>query len=246
MSKKYQITNLNQNDECTIFYLLYIVLFFVIIFIIYKIIFIYNKTETFDNLVATKTLSPEELMQELQSKNMELTNMKNTLQDKLQEQSLAIYLSQNYDKVDSSSFDDELSFLLVDFANTQLPSIDTEGKQIVQTQAELSGVLSEASGMKNFYKPGDIVSSNSTFNIGKNDICYRSNGKPIKPDPTFISQYPNCMVCSVESEDTLDNSNAWLNTKTNINKVCLFNPKAESNSGIPDLKQCQQFCNINK
>ena len=185
-------------------------------------------------------------MLELQSKNDELMNMKNTIQNKLQEQTQAILISQNYDKVDSSSFDDELSFLLVDVANTQLPSIDIQGKKIVQTQSELYDVLGEATRMKNYYKPGDIVTANSTFNIGKNDICYRSNGKSIKLDSNFISQYPNCMVCSVESENNLENSNAWTNTKTNINKVCLYNPKAEANSGIPDLKQCQQFCSISK
>ena len=219
MSKKYQITNLNQDDDCTIFYLLYIVLFFVVIFIIYKVIFIYNKTESFDNTIGSKIQSTEQIMLELQSKNDELMNMKNTIQNKLQEQTQAILISQNYDKVDSSSFDDELSFLLVDFANTQLPSIDIQGKKIVQTQSELYDVLGEATRMKNYYKPGDIVTANSTFNIGKNDICYRSNGKSIKLDSNFISQYPNCMVCSVESENNLENSNAWTNTKTNINKV---------------------------
>ena len=62
MSKKYQITNLNQDDDCTIFYLLYIVLFFVVIFIIYKVIFIYNKTESFDNTIGSKIQSTEQIM----------------------------------------------------------------------------------------------------------------------------------------------------------------------------------------
>ena len=54
MGKKYQIinsnTNVNDTNECTVFYLLYIVLFFVIIFIIYKIIFCFNlKKDNFEN-----------------------------------------------------------------------------------------------------------------------------------------------------------------------------------------------------
>jgi len=243
MVKKYQIVNSRSDEDSTIFYLLYIVLILVVIFIIYKIISNFTKYEGF-KVLNNKKLSNEQVMEELKEKNNELNNLKNTLQNKLEEQTAAIYISQNFNKVDSSSFNDELSFLLADFANTKLPEINLNKKKLLETNSELDVVLSEANQMKNFYKPGDIVTTGSTFGITKNDICYRHNGKTIKPTSEFISKYPNCMVCSVENKNTLKNSNAWKNTKTNIDKVCLYNPMAETNSGIPNLSQCQNFCGI--
>ena len=243
MNKKYQIINLKSNEECTIFYILYIVLIFVIIFIIYKIISNFCFAEKFE-LASEKKLTPTYITNELEEKNNELNNLKNTLEERLAAQSKAIYISKNFNKVDTGSFNDELAFLLNNFANTKLPEINIDGKNIIQTQSELDSTLAKASVMKNFYKPGDIVTSDSTFQIEKNDICYRHNGKPINPDSTFMEQYPNCMVCSIEDPAILPNSNAWINTKTNINQVCLYNPTAETNSGIPNLEQCQKFCNI--
>lgn len=200
-----------------------------------------NLSKDIDKL---KKMSSNEILTELIDKNKELTNIKNTIQNKLEQQSKAIYISQNYDKVDSSSFNDELMFLLFSFQNTKFPEINLDKKKIIETQSELESVLSEAKNMKNFYKPGDIVSANSTFAIDKNNICYRNDGNPIKPTAEFLQRYPECMVCSVESEQDIYNTNSWKTTKTNINKVCLFNPDAESNSGLPNLNDCQNFCGI--
>lgn len=271
MSKKYRIINSNfdtNSSECTIFYLLYIVLFFVIIFIIYKIIFCFEKKEGFENDIMkpidkiigmsldlnakipnpnmniSDINTPQEMMEDLKQKNNELNTIKDTLQNKLIEQSQAIYISQNFNKVDSSSFNDQLAYLLVEFADTKFPELDMEDKKIVNTQTELDAVLSEAKGMKNFYSPGDIVNASSTFGITKDDICYRHNNKPIKPTPEFMKKYPNCMVCAIEDDKNLTNTLGWKNTKTNISKVCLYDPKAISKSGIPNLTECKTFCNI--
>lgn len=259
MSKKYQIINpsvdSNNINECTIFYLLYIVLFFVIIFIIYKVIFCIgnkneeNKNEGFKNINTTDTTNMTNTNKQnvIEEKTKELLNFKNTLENRLMEQSQAIYLSQNFNRVDPSSFNDQLTFLLADFADTKFPEINVDGKKLINNQTELDTVLSEASNMKNFYKPGEIVESNSTFGIGKNEICYRQNNKPIKPTPEFLAKYPNCMVCAVEDEtDNIDlkNTQGWINTKTNISKVCLYDPNAKLNSGIPNLAQCKNFCNV--
>jgi hypothetical protein len=309
MNKKYQIVNSNSNEDCTIFYLLYIVLFFVIIFIIYKVIFNFSNIEKFesvDNMVKSdnkniknvsdddllkkienmsledlkkyadsnnsselaeiiksldldlgnksnssgepnnvkKNIIPGKIISRLVDKNNELEAIKNIIEDKLKEQSQAIYISENYNKINSNSWEDELSFLLVDLTNTRFPEINMDGKKIVNSQDELNTVMSEVKEMKNFYKPGDIVTANSTFGITKNDICYRADGKPIKANKEFMSKFPDCMVCSVENSKQLTNTDTWKNTRTNINKVCLFNPAAESNSGIPNLKQCQNFCGV--
>ena len=251
MSKNYQIinsnTDLNSSNECTIFYLLYIVLFFVIIFIVYKIIFCFcQKKEKFENIGTTPStvMSSQQTLQYLTEKNNELNTIKNTLENKLLEQSQAIYLSQNFNKVDSSSFNDELSYLLVDFADTKFPEIDMSKKKIINDQSELDIVLSDAKNMKNFYKPGDIVTASSTFGITKDDICYRQNNKPIKPTPEFMKKYPNCMVCSIEDDKNLHDTIGWKNTKTNISKVCLYDPKATIKTGTPNLEQCKNFCNV--
>lgn len=251
MTKIYGVRNSISDDDCIIFYLLYIVLFFTIIFLIYKINYNFNKNDSFDNfnnikktsLENTKKISLEDTILELQKKNNELSTMKDTIQNKLTEQSSAIYISQNYNKIDSNSFNNELSFL-TKFDNIKFPSIYMDDKKIIKTHDELDNILVEAKGMKNYYKPGDLVTANSTFGVSKHDICYRSNGIPIKPTLEFLSQYPDCMVCSVEDEKKLYNTNEWNQTKTNISKVCLYNPSAETNSGIPNLKQCNQFCNI--
>ena len=255
MSKKYQILNSNiesNSDECTIFYILYIVLFFVIIFIIYKIIFCFgypkegfaNVPSTTTNTQKPKVKSPSDVMKELADKNKELTTIKDTLENKLIEQSQAIFLSQNFNKVDSSSFNDQLSYLLVEFADTKLPELDMGDKKIVNTQTELDTVLAQSKNMKNYYSPGDIVNSSSTFSITKDDICYRHNNKPIKPTPEFMKKYPNCMVCAIEDDKNLTNTQGWKNTKTNISKVCLYDPKATPKTGTPNLAQCKTFCNI--
>lgn len=267
-------TDLNNTSECAIFYLLYIVLFFVIVFIIYKIIFYCEKKEGFKNenvepigktnlkpietdldlksripspnmnMEKPSIKTPMQIMEDLKQKNQELSTMKETLQDKLLEQSQAIYLSQNYNRVDPSSFNNQLTYLLVDFADTKFPELDMEEKKLIDTQTELDTVLSKANEMKNFYRPGEIVEADSTFNITKNDICYRQNNKPIKPTPEFIAKYPNCMVCEIENDDNLMNTNGWKNTKTNISKVCLYDPKSKPKSGIPNLEQCKSFCNV--
>lgn len=250
MNKKYYIINSTSDENNLIYFILYIVLFFVVIFIVYRLIFYFFFTEKFDLInnsdfnLKNKKISTEHILNELVNKNKELENITNTMQNVLEKQSNAIYISQHFNKVDSSSFNDELNYMLYDFANTKFPTIDFDGKKIINNNQELNVVLDEISKMKNIYKPGDIVLNNSTFDIAKNEICYRNNGKPFKPTKEFLSQYPNCMVCSIEDENNLYDSNGWKNTKTNINKVCLYNPSAESNSGIPNLDQCKKFCQI--
>lgn len=266
MSKNYQIIdpNISYNDtnKCTIFYLMYIVLFFVIIFIIYKIVFSYYlSTEEFNNGIEfnngtnqgseklpNENVENAENVENLQNKNNELQNIKDTLENKLLEQTKAIYLSKNFDYIDPDTFNNQLTFLLADFADTKLPEIEMSEKNIINTQSDLNDLLSRTSNMKNFYKPGEIVELNSTLEIGKNEICYRKNNIPYKPTSEFLEKYPACMVCEIENSNDISNTNIKnLNdTKTNISKVCLFNPEAKPNSGIPNLAQCKNFCNIEK
>ena len=246
MNKKYIIQNSYQNtdniNDCFVFYLLYIILFFVVVFTIYKVTL--NFKNNYENFDQNNKLSPEEVVNELKSKNNELLDIKNKLEKTLEHQSRATYITNNFEKIDETSFQNELNAINNDFYNTNFSSIDISKFDVINNINDYNNVVSEIHHFKNFYKPGDIVTSNSTFNINKNDICYRSNGKPINADPNFISNYPDCMVCSVENEQNLYNSNTWKDTKTNISKVCLFNKNTVPNSGIPNEEQCKQFCNI--
>lgn len=263
---KYKIINSNNmfsNDvkiNCFLSNLFYILLLLVVLYFIFSI---YNKfklnyltvtTKTNENFesnlnVKSQQESQQESRQESQqklTKNNELANIKNKLKLVLDEQNKAIFISQNFDKIDESSFANKMNFFLADFTNTNFPTIDINDKKIIKTESELNKVLSETHNMKNFYRPGDLVELDSNFNITRNDICYRD----VDNKKTLMQQFPGCMVCSAksilpENLNNLYNSKSWKNTNTNIDKVCLFNPNAETNSGIANLEQCQKFCNIN-
>lgn len=260
--------NTDTKINCFLSGLFYLILLFVVLYLItsiyhkFKLAYLSNPNENFESFLNVK--SHQELNQELNQqlnqeqnqqlqmenlikKNNELNNIKDKLKNVLDEQNKAIFLSQNYDKINSSSFDGKMDFFLTDFSNTNFPLVDIKDKKIIKTESELNNLLTKVSKMKNFYKPGEIVDAYSDFNIGPSDICYRD----LKNKNVLMEQLPNCMVCSVksmsnqpENVNNLINSKSWKNTKTNIDKVCLFNPNAENNSGVANLEQCQKFCNI--
>ena len=51
------------------------------------------------------------------------------------------------------------------------------------------------------------------------------------------------MVCSVHDKNFY-NTQEWKNTKTNIDKVCLFNDNNKNYPGVPNLEQCKKFCKV--
>mgnify|MGYP003385989585 FL=1 len=116
--------------------------------------------------------------------------------------------------------------------------------RIIKNEKQLQKIIDEAKTFKNNYKPGDIVTDKSSFNIGKNDICYRTDGKRMKLTPEFTDKYPQCMVCNTIDKEDLADSDTWKNTRTNINEVCLFNPKSKKDSGIPNLAGCKKMCGV--
>ena len=61
-------------------------------------------------------------------------------------------------------------------------------------------------------------------------------------DPKFMQKYQHCMVCSVNPESEYKDYNSWKKTKTNINKVCLFNFNAKPNSDILNYEGCMNNC----
>ena len=102
--------------------------------------------------------------------------------------------------------------------------------------------IKQASNFVNFYEPGDIVTQNSSFNIDKKKICYPDANGNISVDQEFLKTYPDCMACSIN--DDYENTKGWTNTRTNIDKVCLFNKTAAENSGITTLDDCNNLCKI--
>ncbi len=232
------MNDINDSNKYTFFYLMYIILFFIIIFIVYKMILNLNYyNEKFENvfintnLIIPNTMSSQEFFNN--SIHEELKSNKNTSENQ------EIYINQNFDKINPSKFNYEFDH------NFNYPHFDSTDKKfiIINNQVELNEILEKTNKMKNFYIKGDIVTTNSTFDISKDDICYKHDNTT-NSIAELKSKYPNCMVCDVESENKLFDSKSWKNTHTNISKICLFNPNATVDSGIPNLNQCKSFCNI--
>lgn len=176
-------------------------------------------------------------------RNKELNLSREKLQDEMKQQERAYYIASNFDRIDEESFKD-LHLLDRHFNSEGYPQVDLKKFRVVRNENQMENVVNEAQSFKNIYKPGDIVTDNSSFNITRDNICYRANGKPMKVTKALKEKYPDCMVCNTIAQEELKDSDSWRNTRTNINEVCLFNPDAKDNSGIPNLEQCKKMCKI--
>ncbi len=230
--------------------ILYLVLFCAIIFLIYKFIYVGKISEFFESSLLPKSSSfnniNQELVDQLKQSKEEISNLKEKILKKIEEHDKAAFISKNFDKINPDSFDQELEYIDLYFKNNNLPRTDLSRYKIIKNQGDLDNLIATASSFKNIYQPGDIVTTGSTFDIDKNKICYQHKGALLKDDPTFTTNYPDCMVCSINPPETYDKTNSWYNTKTNIKEVCLFNSNSKPNSGIPNLDDCKKFCNINQ
>ncbi len=242
MNKKYIIYNSKDLKDYLSCYLFYIILACIVICLFNYFFNSYN--ENFATITSSPTISvltKEDVSTETTEsydKNQILQNKLNVLQEKIELQNRLQNISNNYLKINDSSFPDELKMINLYFASIDLPELDLSTYNIISSKSDYDALVNAASTFVNFYKPGDIVTNNSSFNIDKNTICYKN----IK-DPAYISTHPDCMVCSINSE--YKNTSEWLNTKTNIKNVCLFDKNSKENSGIPNLSECKQLCNIN-
>lgn len=176
-------------------------------------------------------------------KNKELNISKDRLTNKIKDQEREFYISSNFDKIDDESFDD-LHLISRNFNSNGYPQINLKNYKVVENNKQMAQVIDKAQTFKNIYAAGDIVDDNSSFNITRDNICYRTDGKPMKLTKEFKKKYPQCMVCNIIPNDDLKDSDSWRNTKTNINEVCLFNPDSENNSGISNLKECKNMCGV--
>lgn len=233
---KYYITNCLNNyiDNDNFFVnIFYFILILIVISLIYSFIYKNNSYEKFTS---------QNISQDITHKTHNLSHLVNILN----EYDNNMFISQNFDKIKSGKDDniDELEFVISKFDKRDLPYIPTENKLLINTENELTNIIDKVKNMKNIYKVGDIVNKNSDFNITATDICYKNNKSDISQE-ILIKEYPNCMVCSVTDKKNLHNSPSWHNTHTNINSVCLYNPSS-TNSNIPNLSKCQEFCNIKK
>ncbi len=198
-----------------------IIIIFLSLYLI-SLIFNSNNTETFNT-------NPNSDVDKLKSQAEELEKI-------IQQQNRAIYLSQNFNKV--SEFDYN-SFIETDFDDIQLPSSTLMDKKLITNNSDLANMIIDANKFKNIYNKGDIVTNNSSFNISKDDICYKDVSKDLKESSEFKNKYPSCLVCSINND--YKNTNSYKNTKTNINKVCLFNDSPPDNS-IPNKSECVRLC----
>jgi len=192
-----------------------------------------------------QTLTIEQQLQEFKSTNNALKMSKETLEESMRKQARALYLANNFYRIDDSSLNNEVSFINDDFVDIRLPESDFNGKTLVSTQQEWNDLLTKANGYKNLYKPGDVVIKPADYNISKDTICYKDYETHLSNDPNFKKKYPECMVCSVNPDTDYKNTKSWKNTKTNIHKVCLFNPNAPNDSTILNYNGCKNLCSLN-
>jgi len=234
--KKYLIFNSENYSKYLSCYLFYIILIAVVIFILYNT---YNNNSCSyynEDFAQLSNKNNESDIKSLMMENKNLSNTLNTLQDKVNLQQRLQYISDNFIKIDESSFPDELRIINLYFKSIDLPEIDISIYKVISSQTDFDEIIKKAKNFVNIYNPGDIVSNNSDFNIDKNKICYKN------ADKSYISTHPDCMVCSVNDEYL--NSPNWKNTKTNIQTVCVFDKNAAKNSGIPNEDECKNYCNI--
>jgi len=243
MNKKYIISNSKNSIDDLSCYLFYIILILVSICFLSKMFSSYESeyfagtTPSIINITSTPTPTSNK-NNDLIIKNEQLSKTLNSLQEKLLLQERTQYIANNYNKIVDSSFPDELNFLNVYFTSIDLPKIDLSTYNVISSQSQFDDLIKQAKEFVNFYKIGDIVTKNSTFNIDKNTICYKNTTTPISNE--YIISHPDCMACSIN--DDYENTKSWKNTKTNIDKVCLFNNNASPNSGIPNLSDCTKLC----
>jgi hypothetical protein len=190
-------------------------------------------------------LTIEQQLLHARAQNNALKMSKETLEDSMRKQARALFLANNYYKIDNSSFNNEVSFINDDFVDIRLPASDFSGKTLISSQQEWNDLISKANGYKNLYKPGDVVIKPSEYNISKDTICYKDYETHLSNDPNFKKKYPECMVCSVNPDADYKNTKSWKNTKTNIHKVCLFNPNAPADSSILNYDGCRKLCALN-
>jgi hypothetical protein len=176
-------------------------------------------------------------LENLITENNELSDKLNNLEEKIILQNRIQYISNNFIKINDSSFPDEYKLINLYFKHLELPEIDLSTYYVISKETDFDILLKEAEKFINLYEPGDLVTTNSSFKIDKNTICYKNIS-----DNLYIRGHPDCMVCSVNDEYL--NTTGWSNTRTNINKVCLFNKDAKPNSGIPSESDCKKLCNI--
>ena len=163
-------------------------------------------------------LTVEQELQEALSQKNALKIYKETLEEKMKKQSRALYLSNNYYRIDNSSLNDEISFINDYFVDIRLPKSDFKGKELIKTRQEWNNLLAEAKDYKNIYKVGDVVLQKAGSDIVKDRICYGEQSQ-LNNDPLFKKKYPECMVCSIAPEAELLNTKTWKDTKTNISSV---------------------------
>ena len=189
-------------------------------------------------------LTIEQQLQEAKTLANALKVSKETLEESMKTQARALFLANNFYRIDDASFNNELTFINDDFVDIRLPKSDFKGKTLISTTAQWKDLLTKANSYKNLYKPGDVVIKPSEYNISKDTICYKDYETHLANDPNFKKRYPECMVCSVNPDADYKNTKSWKNTKTNIHKVCLFNPNAPNNSTILNYDGCKKLCSL--
>jgi hypothetical protein len=273
MNKKYTIVNssLNPSEFC-VDYFFYIIIIILVVYLVaqlinsnYKDNFSLGINENFDSsrpdsikitaestpVLGVKSTTEANLypslelqLQEARLQNDALVNTKKELEEAINKQKRAMFLAKNYYKIDDGSFGNQIEFINGNFSDIRLPESDFNNKTLITGMGDWNKMMEKTSQYKNLYSQGDIVLHPADNNISKDNICYKDYSSNLSSDPEFKKKYPECMVCSVNPESDYKNTPSWKNTKTNIHKVCLFNPNAPDDSTVLNYSGCKKLCGM--
>ena len=241
MIKKYSIVNdLKKNNSIDYFF--YIVILFLITYLTICIINT-NCFSRFDTFIAEEAegeqrLTVEQELVKATTLNKELLVGKEMLEKSINEEKRIAYLNNNFLKISDDAMTTKINNIEKSISNIKLPESTFENDTLINTQNELNTLIKTSSKYKHFYKPGDIVINPSSATIDKNKICNSKNINNVQ------SENSSCMVCSVDKNNDYKNSVGWKNTKTNIDKVCIFNPNSSTDPLNVDYTECRKLCNL--
>ncbi len=131
----------SKNKDCynlnKIIYIVYFIILFAIIYLVY--IFIYFKNESFENInINTNNNNKEQLANCIHSQK-ELDKIKKKIIDRINQREKAIYIQDNFYKINSDTFIDS-DYINLYFNNQTFPSKNLSDYKIVSNDFQLSNI----------------------------------------------------------------------------------------------------------
>ena len=254
----YENFNDNSNNNKLFDYLFYIVIFILVIFVIVKMSKYDDlekiKYDVIDNFqIVTPNVDRDTYCNQLDKTVDFYKKENNDLKKTINQIKINELISKNYvkysDALDPQNTLFNENYVLDGIPNTAF-SYNDKNNFIINNEFKLNKYIIDTKNFKNIYKPGDIVDKPSSFNIGVKNICFSNIDQNDVKNKNL-----QCMVCSVNKtnysnpNDKADpdneylKSDSWKKTKTNINKICIFNNDT-TDPNVLNYEQCKNFCTV--